>query len=124
MNRERRTFWLWAGAALVAGLILRLWFVVHMSVIDGDSFIYGGIAKNWLQLGIYGFNPSDSGSIDPTLIRLPGYPIFLAACFRIFGMEHYRAVLNVQVAVDIATCWLASALAGRLFSRRAALMVL
>src|ERR1035437_6445760 len=126
MNRERRTFWLWASAALVAGLILRLWFVVHMSVIDGDSLIYGGIAKNWLQHGVYGFMQSGDtpDSIDPTLIRLPGYPIFLAACFRLVGMEHYRAVLYVQVAADLATCWLASGLAGRLFGRRAALVVL
>jgi hypothetical protein len=39
-------------------------------------------------------------------------------------MEHYRAVLNVQIAADLATCCLAAALAGRLFGRRAALAVL
>ena len=39
-------------------------------------------------------------------------------------MEHYRAVLYVQVAADLLTCWLASALAGRLFGSRAALVVL
>src|SRR5450631_2477823 len=118
MNRERRRFWLWASAALVAGLILRLWFVIHMPVIDGDSFIYGEIAKNWLQHGVYGFN-SGRASINPTIIRLPGYPMFLAACFRLFGMERYSAVLYVQVALDLTTCWLTSALAGRLFGRRA-----
>ena len=64
MNRERRTFWLWASAALVAGLILRLWFVVHMSVIDGDSLIYGGIAKNWLQHGVYGFTDRKSTRLN------------------------------------------------------------
>ena len=125
MNRERRRFWLWTSAALVAGLLLRLWFVFHMSLIDGDTLIYGGIAKNWLLHGVYGFNTGDTpDSIDPTLIRLPGYPIFLAACFRLFGMEHYRAVMFMQVAADLATCWLVSALAGRLFGRRAALVVL
>ena len=126
MIRKKRTFWLWAGAALGSGLLLRLWFVVHMSLVDGDSLIYGGIAKNWLLHGIYGFTQGGHtpNSVDPTLIRLPGYPIFLAACFRLFGMEHYRAVLCVQVAIDLTTCWLASALAGRLFGRRAALAVL
>ena len=125
MNRERRTFWLWAGAALVTGLLLRLWFIVHLPVIDGDTFIYGGIAKYWLLHGVYGFNPGSApDSIEPTLIRLPGYPLFLAACFRLFGMEHYRAVMYVQLAADLATCWLASALARRLFGRRAALAVL
>jgi 4-amino-4-deoxy-L-arabinose transferase-like glycosyltransferase len=125
MDRKKRTFWRWASAALVAGLLLRLWCVVHLPLIDGDSFIYGGIAKNWLQRGVYGFNQGNTpNSIDPTLIRLPGYPIFLAACFRLFGMEHYRAVMLVQVGADLVTCWLASALAGRLFGRRAALVVL
>ena len=125
MNRERRSYWLWTSAALVAGLLLRLWFVFHLSLIDGDSLIYGGIARNWLLHGVYGFNPGDApGSIDPTLIRLPGYPLFLAACFRLFGMEHYRAVMFVQVAADLTTCWLAAALARRLFGRRAALIVL
>ena len=45
--------------------------------------------------------PTPGSSTSPTLIRLPGYPLFLAACFRLFGMENYRAVLHVQVAVDL-----------------------
>ena len=117
-----------AGAALVAGLLLRLWFVNHMTRIDGDSLMYGDIARNWLQHGVYGFTESGHkpGSIEirPTLIRLPGYPLFLAACFRLFGMEDYRAVVYVQAAVDLGTCWLVSALAGRLFGSRAMLPVL
>jgi hypothetical protein len=128
MNRKRPWFWLWAGAALAAGLLLRMWFVRHMPMIAGDSLMYGDIAKNWLQHGVYGFteigpNPGTL-QIRPTLIRLPGYPLFLAACFRVFGVEHYSAVLYVQTAADLLTCWLASALAGRLFGSRAALAVL
>jgi len=124
MSKVRRRFWFSAGAALTAGLLLRLWFIVHLPVFSGDSLIYGGIAKNWLQHGVYGFSSGADASITPTLIRLPGYPIFLAACFRLFGMEHYRAVMNVQAAFDLLTCWLASALACRLFGSRAALFVL
>ena len=55
-------------------------------------------------------------TISPTYIRLPGYPAFLAAIFAIFGMEHYRAVLVVQMFVDIATCFLIADLARRLIS--------
>jgi hypothetical protein len=98
-----------------------------MTTIAGDSLIYGDIAKNLIQHGVYGFTDSrapQSVGVTPTLIRLPGYPLFLAACFRLFGMEHYRAVLNVQIAADLATCCLAAALAGRLFGRRATLAVL
>jgi hypothetical protein len=128
MNRERLRFWLWAAAALLAGLLLRLWFVAHMARVAGDSLFYGEIAKTWLQHGVYGVSAASPtpGSIGvrPTLARLPGYPLFLAACFRLFGVEHYRAVLNAQIVADLVTCWLAAALAGRLFGRRAQMIVL
>jgi hypothetical protein len=118
----------WPGAALAAGLALRLWFIFHLATVQGDSLIYGAIAKNWLQHGVYGFGQMDVSPgvavVRPTLIRLPGYPLFLAVCFRLFGMENYRAVLYAQAAADLLICWLAGALAGRLFGRRAALVVL
>jgi hypothetical protein len=57
--------------AIVAGLVLRLLLVVHAARIDGDSLIYGTIAKNWLQHGVYGFVMTVAGPV-PTLIRLPG----------------------------------------------------
>lgn len=128
MDKERRRFWMWAGAAILAGLLLRLWFVSHMARIANDTLLYGNIAKTWLQHGVYGFTEmgptAGSVQIRPTLIRLPGYPIFLALCFRLFGMENYRAVMYLQVLADLLTCWLAGALAGRLFGRRAALFAL
>lgn len=124
MNKERRSFWLWAVAALVAGLVLRLWFVNHMARVVGDSLVYGDIAKTWLQHGIYALSADNPAGARPTLIRLPGYPMFLAACFRLFGMENYRAVLDVQLVIDLCSCCLAGALAGRLFGPRTRLPVL
>jgi len=128
MKSDRLRFRLGSAAALLAGLLLRLWFVVHMGHVSGDSLVYGGIAKTWLQHGVYGYvepGPTPgSMEIRPTLIRLPGYPIFLAACFRIFGIDHYFAAMYLQVAADLLTCLLAAALAARLFGRRAALPVL
>ena len=38
-----------------------------------------------------------SGVLHETLIRLPGYPLFLAACFRVFGVDNYSAVILVQI---------------------------
>src|SRR5438309_4212279 len=114
MEQERRRLQPLALAALVAGLLLRLWFVQHAPAVSGDSLVYGGIAKNWMTRGVYGFYGNDAGGISPTLIRLPGYPMFLAVCFRLFGMEHYGAVRYVQVIADLLTCGLAAAVAKRL----------
>ncbi len=113
--RKHPWFFLWAT---LAALALRLLFIVRFPSITTDSFIYGDIARNWLQHGIYGL--SDSGAIVPTYIRLPGYPAFLAMVFAIFGMEHYRAALLIQMFVDIGTCFVIADMARRVISPRAA----
>jgi 4-amino-4-deoxy-L-arabinose transferase-like glycosyltransferase len=113
--RRNARFFLLAG---LAGLGLRLLFVLFFPAVVDDSRLYADIAKNWLQHGIYGV--TDSGQIVPTLSRLPGYPAFLAAIFAIFGADNFRAVLLVQVLFDLATCFLIADLARRLLSARAA----
>ncbi len=113
----------YAALALAAGLALRLWYIARAGRVDGDTLIYGNIAKNWMLHGVYGFATSAKGLL-PTLIRLPGYPIFLAACFRIFGVDHYVAVMYVQCLFDLFTCLLIAALARRLFGQRAAIVAL
>ena len=114
---------IYAAVAMAAGLALRVWFVAHVARVGGDTLIYGSIARNWMQHGVYSFS-APPGVPVPTLIRLPGYPLFLMACFRIFGVEHYTAVVYVQCAIDLGTCLLIAALAGRLFGRRAAMAAL
>jgi 4-amino-4-deoxy-L-arabinose transferase-like glycosyltransferase len=123
MTTRRRQIELCAVAALALGLTLRLWFIANVARIAGDTMIYGDIAKNWLEHGVYGFSQSATGPV-PTLIRLPGYPLFLAISFRLFGIEHYTAVMYAQGIIDLLTCLLVAALAGRLFGRRAALVAL
>jgi hypothetical protein len=110
---------LWAALPLAAGLALRLWYLLHAGRVEGDTLIYGSIAKNWLRYGIYGFTLG-SDIPRPTLIRLPGYPLFLAVCFRLFGFERYVAIMYLQCAIDLCTCLLIAALSGRLFGRRPA----
>lgn len=111
------------AAALAAGLLLRLWFLTHAPSINGDTLLYGNIARNWLQHGVYGYFVSPNGP-QPTLIRLPGYPFFLAACFSLFGVGRYTAVMGVQCFFDLLTCLLVAALAGRLFGPRARIAAL
>ncbi len=112
VRRSLRFFLLFSAAALLLRLVFIFWFPGVVT----DSFIYGDIAKNWLQHGIYGV--SGPGEISSTYIRLPGYPAFLAFIFAIFGMEHYRAVLFVQMFVDLGTCFLCADMSLRLFGAK------
>jgi hypothetical protein len=84
-----------------------------------DSQLYGGIAKNLLLHGRYALGDG-SGAVHETLIRLPGYPLFLAGCFRLFGMENYFAAACIQIAAELAGCVLLALLAWRSTHRMAA----
>lgn len=123
MRGERLRTTVWAVVALALGAGLRLWFISHAGAIGGDSLVYGDIAKNWITHGVYGFSIHNGVPI-PTLIRLPGYPLFLTVCFRVFGIDNYTAVMLIQCVIDLGTCVLVSALAGRLFRQRAAMVAL
>ena len=111
MFRESRKYFLLVA---LAALALRLLFYLRFPHVTGDSLTYGDIARNWLDHGIYGL--SHAQGPQPTWIRLPGYPAFLAACFVLFGREHYHAVLLVQIVVDIAACFFIADLARRTVS--------
>ncbi|QNI32172.1 glycosyltransferase family 39 protein [Alloacidobacterium dinghuense] len=120
-----RKWWI-ALLALAAGAMLRLWFIHAYPEVQGDPLIYGDIAKNWMLHGIYGLSggQTDVEAIRPTLIRLPGYPLFLVLCFRIFGIEHYHAVMYVQTGIDLLTCLLIAGFTAKIASRRAAWVAL
>ncbi len=115
MLRESRKYFL---LLTLAAFILRLFYYIRFPHVTGDSLIYGDIARNWLQHGIYGLSHAEGPR--PTWIRLPGYPAFLAACFLLFGSEHYNAVLLVQIVIDVAGCFVIADLARRTVSARAA----
>ena len=85
---------------------LRLWMLKQFFQVNGDSLIYGGLAKNLLLHGRYALT-GGGGEIYSTLIRLPGYPLFLALCFRLFGMENYcsAAWCRLRSNWPAACCW-------------------
>jgi hypothetical protein len=119
--------WLYTLLVLAAGAALRLWFIHAYPQIQGDSLVYGDIATNWLTHGIYGHSvghPSGVTTIEPTLVRLPGYPGFLALCFALFGVANYHAVLYLQAGIDLVACLLVAGLAGRICGPRAARIAL
>jgi len=106
-----------AALALGAGLALRLWMLGKLFDVNGDMLIYGDLAKNLLLHGQYALTLPD-GTIYSTLIRLPGYPMFLALCFKVFGMENYFAVACVQIAMDLLGCVLLAGFVRRIVPKR------
>jgi 4-amino-4-deoxy-L-arabinose transferase-like glycosyltransferase len=121
-SRSSRSPWLFGLVVLVAGAALRFWFIYKYPQVQGDSLLYGDIATNWLRHGVYGHSvghPSGLTTVEPTLVRLPGYPAFLALCFAVFGVANYHAVVYLQVLIDLGTCLLIAALAARICGQRA-----
>jgi len=104
--------------ALAGGVVMRLWMLKAIPQIIGDSLLYGNIAKNILH-GRYAI--TDTGGVaHETLIRLPGYPLFLAACFRLFGPDNYNAVSYVQIALELVGCLLLADFVRQIASEKAA----
>ncbi len=89
------------AGALLAGLALRLFFVIRFPFSAGDTKFYDALAQNWLYHGVYGLFVH--GHLAPTDMRAPGYPAFLAAVYALFGPSH-RAVLIAQAIVGLLTC--------------------
>lgn len=116
---------------LLAGLLLRMYFVQHQAFVAADSILYQDIAYSWLHRGIYGF--ATATSARPTLIRVPGYPMILAAVAWVFDpllkaapatLRSFAPVLWLQVAADLATCWMVRTLAKRAAGERAGMAAL
>ena len=99
------------GPALLAGLALRLWMLKKLFLVTGDSLIYGELAKNLLH-GQFS-RMVIGGAQVPTMIRLPGYPIYIAACFRLFGIDNYFAPVLVQIVLELLGCALLADFASR-----------
>ncbi len=123
----------WAGGALAvalplaAGLLLRVWMVRRLFQVNGDMLVYGNLARNLVLHGQFALT-GGGGEMVSTLIRLPGYPLFLALCFKLFGIDNYFAAVCVQVGLDLLSCVLLAEFARRMVapahSRCAALATL
>src|SRR5437588_1793583 len=74
-----------------------------------DGRIYAQLARNVLEQPVYS-HPTEP-PYEPSLIRLPGYPLFLATVYSVFGHGNNGAVRFVQALIDIGTCALIGLLA-------------
>src|SRR5258706_10338277 len=75
----------------------------------GDGVVYTQLAKNILEQKVYSLE--SEAPFTPTLVRLPGYPLFIAAVYSIFGHDNNTAVRIVQAVFDTATCLIIGLLA-------------
>jgi hypothetical protein len=69
-----------------------------------DGRVYAQIARNVLEQHTYSHETEPPYA--PSLIRLPGYPLFLAGVYSLFGHNDNTAVRIVQALIDTATCGL------------------
>ncbi len=67
-----------------------------------DGKVYAQIATNVLERRVY--SHATEPPYDPSLIRLPGYPLFLAGVYSVFGHGDNTAVRVIQALIDTATC--------------------
>jgi hypothetical protein len=102
--------------ACVIGRGAYVLYLAHTNGIEttvGDTPTYLGPARQLLEHGRL-----DSVSLpgQPEFLRTPGYPVFVAAVYRVFGENDNTAVLLVQVVLSGLTVLLAYLLAARMWS--------
>ena len=105
MNKPlHKTIWVVALLLLIA-LAFRLFIALRLpNDTPGDSIVYEQMARNVLEQHVYSHD--DQPPYHPSLIRLPGYPLFLAAIYSVAGHQNNTAVRVVQAILDTATCGL------------------
>lgn len=74
-----------------------------------ESQVYVQIARNALERGVY--SHATEPPYDPTLIRPPGYPLFLAGLYSVFGLDDHLGVRVVQALIDTLSCGLIALMA-------------
>src|SRR2546421_3957260 len=85
--------------------------VVHWLPNDSadDGLGYAQIARNVLEQHVY--SHATEAPFSPSYVRLPGYPLFLATIYSVFGHTNNSAVRIVQALIDTGTCALVAWLA-------------
>jgi hypothetical protein len=105
-----RRFWIGCLLLLLAAFTFRFAVARYLAVDDpDDSKVYAQIARNLLEQRVY--SHSTEPPYAPSLIRMPGYPVFLAGMYWLFGQANDNAVRFTQALLDTATCALIALLA-------------
>jgi hypothetical protein len=100
-----RRIWLAYALLLLIAFGFRFFVARHLpNDTPDDGRTYSQIARNVLEQHVY--SHAETAPYDPSLIRLPGYPLFLAAIYSVFGHANNTAVRIAQALIDTATCFL------------------
>jgi len=100
---NKRCIWSVYAVILVIALGFRLFVALRLANDEpDDGRIYSQIARNVLEQHV--FSHADQPPYDPSLIRLPGYPLFLTAIYATFGHGNNTAVRVIQAVIDTTTC--------------------
>jgi 4-amino-4-deoxy-L-arabinose transferase-like glycosyltransferase len=102
---------------LLFALVVRLLFVVVIGLSDAPT--YDGLGYDILAMNL--LRGKGYAGDAPTAFRPPGYPLFLAGIYGLFG-HRYGAVRVMQVLVDAVTCVLLYFVGKKLFDRRVGLV--
>lgn len=101
-------------------LLYRVIYVIYggLDPVRFDASSYDSLAKSILFRGDYHLDG------EPAAFYTPGYPIFLAIIYKIFGVSNFLAVRLVQSILSIFSLFLAYRLAKHWFSKKVALIFL
>jgi len=99
-----------ALALVCLALAIRLTFALAMpSDEPDDGRMYSLFAHNIIANGVY--SNDEEAPFNATYVRVPGYPLFLAAIYSVFGDGNNTAVRIVQALLDTGTCVLVALVA-------------
>ena len=102
MSYKKRLWSIYALLLLIA-LGFRLFVALRLPNDEpDDGRVYSQIARNVLEQHVY--SHESQAPYVPSIIRLPGYPLFLAGIYAVFGHGNNTAVRVAQAVIDTLTC--------------------
>lgn len=114
---RERSYLLWIFLIALTVRVTYNLTVARNYVPAGDAIDYVDLARNMLHWGCF----CELRPGAPTTVRTPGFPLFLAGVFAVFGEDPLRARLALCV-VGSLTCVFTSEMARILFGRRTAIV--
>ena len=105
-----RKIWIVWVLLVVTSVTFRVFIAVRLpNDSPDDGRVYAQFARNILEQHVY--SADAQAPYAPSLIRLPGYPLFLAAIYSVSGHTNNTAVRIAHALIDAATCVLVALLA-------------